>query len=173
MTTLIQDIAEQTNLLALNATIVTAIASAVEEQAAATLKLAFAMLSMVAFFNLPAVAADAPMEITGATTVNADGVIALFDEHPDLVVLDNRKVKDFESGHIEGAVRLIDTEVTADTLAAAVPSKDTAILMYCNGIKCGRAAIAVAKALELGYSNIYYYALGMAEWKDRNLPVAN
>jgi rhodanese-related sulfurtransferase len=138
-----------------------------------TLKMSLAMLSMVAAFALPAAAEkpDAPMEITGATTVDADGVIALFDEHPDLVLLDNRKSKDFDSGHIEGAVRLIDTELTADTMAEAVPSKDTAVLMYCNGIKCGRAANAVNKALELGYTKIYYYALGMAEWKDRNLPL--
>ena len=138
-----------------------------------TLKMSLAMLSMVAAFALPAAAEkpDAPLEITGATTVDADGVIALFDEHPDLVLLDNRKSKDFDSGHIEGAVRLIDTELTADTMAEAVPSKDTAVLMYCNGIKCGRAANAVNKALELGYTKIYYYALGMAEWKDRNLPL--
>lgn len=135
------------------------------------LKATLAMLSVIAFFALPA-SADAPSEIAGATTVDADGVIALFDEHPDLVVLDNRKAKDFDAGHIEGAVRLVDTEVTADTMASAVPSKDTAVLMYCNGLKCGRAANAVGKALELGYSKIYYYALGMAEWKDRKLPLA-
>lgn len=136
-----------------------------------TLKLALAALSMVAFFSLPATASDAPMQINGATTVDADGVIALFDQHPNLVLLDNRKEKDFNEGHIEGAVRLIDTDLNEASMAAAVPSKDTPVLMYCNGIKCGRAALAVEAALKMGYSNIYYYALGMAEWKDRNLPI--
>ena len=134
------------------------------------LKMAFAVFALVAFTGLPA-QADAPTEIAGATTVNADGVIALFDQHPNLVILDNRKERDFKAGHIEGAVRLIDSDVNADTMAAAVPSKDTPILMYCNGLKCGRAAKAVEAALKLGYSKIYYYAEGMAEWKEKGLPV--
>lgn len=135
--------------------------------------LGFTMLSLVLLFSVPAMAEkpDAPKEIAGATTVDADGVIALFDQHPDLVILDNRKEKDFNAGHIEGAVRLVNTDVNADTLASALPSKDTAVLMYCNGIKCGRAADAVQKALGLGYSKIYYYALGMEEWTSRSLPV--
>ncbi len=116
---------------------------------------------------------DAPLEISGATTVNADGILDLLDKHPDLVILDNRKEGDFNGGHIEGAVRLIDTDVNADSLASAIPSKDTPVLMYCNGIKCGRAAKAVTAAVDLGYTNVYYYALGMEEWKGMSLPVAN
>lgn len=134
-------------------------------------KMALAVFALVAFTGLPA-QADAPAEIAGATTVDADGVIALFDQHPNLVVLDNRKERDYDAGHIEGALRLVNTEVTADTMAAAVPSKDTPVLMYCNGLKCGRAADAVNKAIELGYTKIYYYAKGMAEWKEKGLPVA-
>jgi len=139
-----------------------------------SLKSAFAALSMIALFAATATAADkpdAPLEIPGAKTVNADQIIALFDAEPDLIVLDIRKEKDYKSGHIEGAVRLINTEVNADTMAANVPSKDAAVLMYCNGIKCGRAADATKKAVALGYTNIHYYALGMAEWKERNLPL--
>ncbi|MEX2630335.1 MAG: rhodanese-like domain-containing protein [Tistlia sp.] len=136
-----------------------------------TLKLALAALAVTLFASLPA-HADAPVEIPGATTVDADGVIALFDQHPDLIVLDNRKEKDFSAGHIEGAERLVDTDVNADTLAAVLPSKDAPVLMYCNGLKCGRAANAVQSALGLGYSKVYYYAKGMEEWNAKGLPVA-
>lgn len=131
----------------------------------------FAALSMMILFAAPAIAEDAPMEIAGAKTVNAEQIIALFDAEPDLVVLDIRKEADYKSGHIEGAVQLLNTDVNADTMAANVPAKDAAVLMYCNGIKCGRAADAVKKALDLGYTKIHYYALGMAEWKERNLPL--
>lgn len=135
-----------------------------------TLKLGLAALAMATLAGLPALA-DAPLEIAGATTVDADGVIALFDEHPDLVVLDNRKEQDYSAGHIEGAVRLVDTDVSAETLSGVLASKDAPVLMYCNGVKCGRAANAVQKALELGYSEIYYYAKGMEEWNAKGLPV--
>ncbi len=141
-----------------------------------SMKSAIIVFALAAFAALPVSASDkpdAPLEIAGATTVDADGVIGLLDQHPDLVILDNRKEKDYKGGRIEGAVRLINTEVNAETMAAAVPSKDTPVVMYCNGIKCGRAAKAVQAAIDLGYTKVYYYALGMGEWKEKGLPLVS
>jgi rhodanese-related sulfurtransferase len=45
------------------------------------------------------------------------------------------------------------------------------VLFYCNGVKCGRAAKAVEKAVTVGYTRVYYYALGMDEWKAEGLPL--
>jgi rhodanese-related sulfurtransferase len=56
-------------------------------------------------------------------------------------------------------------------LAQHVKSKDVSVLFYCNGLKCGRAAKATMKAVEWGYRNVYYYALGLEEWKQRELPL--
>jgi len=115
---------------------------------------------------------DAPMTITGATTVDADKVIKLIETTPTLVILDNRKEGDFTAGRIEGAQRLIDTDITsADVLAKVAPSKATPVLFYCNGLKCGRAAAAARKAIGYGYTNVYYYALGMDEWRAKGLPL--
>ena len=116
-------------------------------------------------------AQDAPMTITGTKTVNADQIIELVTKKADLVILDNRKPEDFAAGHIEGAVRLIDTDVTAESLAKAIKSKDTPVLFYCNGLKCGRAAKAAQKAVEAGYKDVYYYALGLEEWSKKGLPL--
>ena len=116
-------------------------------------------------------AQDAPMQIGGATTVNAKQIFGLIDRFPNLVILDNRKDEDFATGHIEGAVRLIDTEVSAATLAHYIGAKDVPVLFYCNGVKCGRAAKATEKALQLGYSKVFYYALGMDEWNKEGLPL--
>jgi rhodanese-related sulfurtransferase len=119
-------------------------------------------------------AEDAPLEIPGARTVNADGVIELVQKAEKVVIVDNRTVGDYEAGHIEGAVRLIDTDIVNDTvLAQHVDSKDTPVLFYCNGVKCGRAAKATAKAVEWGYSKVFYYALGMQEWRERRLPLVH
>lgn len=132
------------------------------------LLLAFAtMLSLGA----AATAQDAPMEIAGAKTVDAKQIFALVSQAPNMVILDNRKPEDFAAGHLEGAIRLIDTDVTAETLAKYVATKDTPVLFYCNGVKCGRAAKATEKAVQLGYSKVYYYALGMDEWNAQRLPL--
>jgi rhodanese-related sulfurtransferase len=120
---------------------------------------------------LPASAQDAPTTITGATTVDAKQIVDLIGKEQSLIILDNRKVEDFSAGHIEGAVRLIDTDVSADSLAKHVKAKDAPVLFYCNGLKCGRAAKAAEKAVQLGYTKIYYYAAGMDEWNKQGLPL--
>jgi rhodanese-related sulfurtransferase len=127
--------------------------------------------AMLVGLAAPALADDAPMQIKGATTVNAQQVVELVSGNADLVILDNRKPEDFSAGHIEGAIRLIDTEVSADTLAQHVSAKDKPVLFYCNGLKCGRAAKASEKAIQLGYSKVYYYALGMEDWNKQGLPL--
>ena len=119
----------------------------------------------------PARAQDAPTTIAGATTVQAQQIIDLIAKEPGLVLLDNRKPEDFAAGHIEGAVRLIDTDITADALAKHAKTKDTPIVFYCNGLKCGRAAKATVMAIEHGYQRVFYYALGMDEWNKLGLPV--
>lgn len=121
-----------------------------------------------------ATAADAPANIAGATTVDAPALIDLVGAAPDLVILDNRKPADYNEGHIEGAIRLIDTDITGpESVAKVVPSTDTPVLFYCNGMKCGRAAKAVEKAVSYGYTKVYYYANGMDEWRAQGLPLVN
>jgi len=118
-----------------------------------------------------AVGQDAPMQINGANTVNARQIFDLVSSKPNLVILDNRKEEDYAAGHIEGSIRLIDTDVSPETLAKHIPTKATPVLFYCNGVKCGRAAKATEKAVRLGYTNVYYYALGMDEWHKEGLPL--
>jgi len=119
-----------------------------------------------------AAAADAPLAINGAVTVNADGVIALVQTSADLIIIDNRTRADYDIGHIESALPLVDSEITEETvLARIVKSKNEPVLFYCNGVKCGRAANATARAVSWGYTKVYYYALGMAQWKERGLPL--
>lgn len=120
----------------------------------------------------PAPAARAaPMEIKGAKTVDAEKIIALIDAKKDLVVIDNRRVEDFNAGHIEGAIRVLDTDLSEAKLAELAPQKGRPILFYCNGLACGRAAKAVQMAVGWGYQDVYYYALGMDEWKKLQLPL--
>ena len=133
-------------------------------------RLFLAVLALAFAGALPASAQDAPMSIAGATTVNGQQVVDLITKNPDMAILDNRQPADFAAGHIEGAVRLLDTDTNAESLARHVKSKDTFVLFYCNGLKCGRAAKAADVAVKLGYTKVHYYALGMEEWRALGLP---
>jgi rhodanese-related sulfurtransferase len=135
-------------------------------------KFLFMFFGAALALTVPALANEAPTDIKGAKTLNADGVIELIQKTSNVVILDNRSAADYEAGHIEGAVRLIDTDITDEAvLAKVVKAKNTPVLFYCNGLKCGRAAKATEKALGWGYSNVHYYALGLEEWKQRKLPL--
>jgi rhodanese-related sulfurtransferase len=119
-----------------------------------------------------ALAQDAPMQIEGAKTLDSKGVIELISTTPDVVIIDNRTKADFDSGHIEGAVNIVDTGMIAESaFAGVVKSKTVPVLFYCNGVKCGRAAKATAKAVAWGYSRVYYYALGIPDWKANQFPL--
>ncbi|WP_144186713.1 rhodanese-like domain-containing protein [Elioraea rosea] len=116
--------------------------------------------------------ADAPTSIQGATTVDAKAIVSLIERTPELVILDNRRAEDFANGYIEGAVRVLDTDLTEAVLAGHAKTKATPVLFYCNGLKCGRAAKAATAAVGWGYTQVYYYALGMEEWRALGLPMA-
>lgn len=70
-----------------------------------------------------ALAEDAPLEINGAKTVDYSGVVDLITKTPGVAIIDNRTAADFDSGHIEGAVRILDTDMTQELLAGAVSSR--------------------------------------------------
>ncbi len=123
----------------------------------------FAAVLVGRTLGVPGARADAPMSIAGATSVDAKSVIALTESKPDLVIIDNRRAQGYANGFIEGAVRVLDTDLTEAVLASHVKTKATHVLFYCNGAKCGRAATATEMAVRWGHARVHYYALGMEE----------
>jgi phage shock protein E len=87
---------------------------------------------------------------------------------PGTVVLDARSERLYKLRHVKGAVNLSFPEFTRETLAGAVPTKATRILIYCNnnfyGAPESMPAKAISSALNLstfvslyayGYRNVY------------------
>lgn len=114
-----------------------------------------------------------PEFIDGTKRVTAEEVIALVEQKPNLVILDTRKSSDFQKGYIEGAISLPDTDTNARTLSKHVASKNTPVLMYCNGIRCGRSVKSAKVAMAAGYKNIYWFRGGIEEWESKGLPVVH
>ena len=115
--------------------------------------------------------ADAPASIDGTTLVNADQLIELVESNDDLVVVDSRKVSDFEKGHIPDSINLPNTETNSDSLAQLLPSKASPVLFYCNGAKCGRSVEACQIAVAEGYTKVYWFRGGIQEWEAKGYPV--
>jgi hypothetical protein len=87
---------------------------------------------------------------------------------PGTVVLDARSERLYAMRHVEGAVNLSFPEFTEATLAQAIPSKSTRVLIYCNNnfigapeslpLKAVSSALNVSTFVSLhsyGYRNVY------------------
>lgn len=84
------------------------------------------------------------------------------------IILDTRSADKFALLHVKGAVHLNFSEITKDSLARAIPDRETRILIYCNnnfdGAPVSMARKAPAAALNIptfltlysyGYRNLY------------------
>lgn len=77
----------------------------------------------------------------------------------DYYVVDVRDAKEYEAGHIEGAINIgvrdqltVDNAAAIAALSSAIPAKDASILIHCAVGK--RAKVAIAHLKAAGYSNV-------------------
>jgi len=103
--------------------------------------------------------------------VGIDKFIELYNKHEDFVIIDSRTVKDRSGGFIEDSISLPDTDTTPNALQEIIAAKSQPVMFYCNGVKCGRSAVAALIAAEEGYSNIYWFKGGWEAWTDNGMPV--
>lgn len=78
-----------------------------------------------------------------------------------VVVLDVREQEEFEAGHIPGAILLPVGTITEETAEAAIPKKNSTVLVYCRS--GNRSKTASQALVDLGYTNIYEFG-GINTW---------
>ena len=113
----------------------------------------------------------APENIEDVRVVSAEEVIELILANPDLIVIDSRKKTEYQKGHIEGAINILNTQLKPEDLERVSPDKSTEILFYCNGSRCLRSADSIKKAKSWGYTMLIWFRGGWKEWTDKRLPV--
>ena len=131
------------------------------------------MFALVVASAVVAGEAPPPESIDGTTRVSAPQVVELVEKLGDkLVIIDSRKKEDRQAaGWIPSSVGLPDYDTTPETLAKNIPSKDTDVLFYCNGTKCGRSVKTAMMAVQEGYKHVYWFRGGWEEWSKEGLPV--
>ena len=65
----------------------------------------------------------APENIQNVTIVSAEDTIEMILANPDLVVIDSRKKTEFQKGHIEGAINILNTKLKQEDLEKISPDK--------------------------------------------------
>ncbi len=125
------------------------------------------------FLGASQVIADTPDQIPGTTKVTAEDLISLVEQHDNLVIIDARTAQDYAGGFVEGAISLPNTVTNPEALAKVLSGKDTPVLIYCNGVKCGRSVESCKIAVADGYSKVFWYRGGWDDWVAKGLPVSN
>jgi len=130
---------------------------------------ALSFLLAVAGTNMAMAAKNSPMEIPGAKTIDAVMAKQLFDLKVPFI--DVRKNSDFEAGRVPGARHLELKKVFNEKALGKVVGKGDEVVIYCNGSSCMRSSKACAKAVEWGYTKVYYFRDGMPAWQSAGYPV--
>ena len=84
----------------------------------------------------------------------------LMDSEEGCIFLDVRTRKEYDQGHIPGAVLIPNTEIEAKA-ADLLPDKDQLILVYCRSGR--RSKLAAQSLADLGYTNIREFG-GILDW---------
>lgn len=137
-------------------------------------------LSLATLLSAPAIAADTPSELAGATLVTADRAKELAAKGAHL--LDVRSANEFAEGHIKGAKNVpykeksekkagFDAGQDSFDLAKLPADKAADLIVYCNGAECWKSYKAGATAIKAGYKKVYWLRGGLPEWKGKGHPV--
>lgn len=130
-------------------------------------------------FGNVAMAADTPDSLNGAILVDGAKAKSLIDS--GVVAIDARVANEYAESHIKGAVNVpykeksakavnFDAKQDSFDLGKLPADKSAPILVYCNGPECWKSYKASTEAIKAGHKTVYWFRLGMPEWKAKGYP---
>ena len=94
------------------------------------------------------------------TQITQDAAKKMMDTQ-DVIILDVRELDEYNAGHIVDAVLLPVGKISEESASAAIPEKDSVVLVYCRS--GNRSKTASAALVKLGYTNVYEFG-GINTW---------
>lgn len=131
----------------------------------------YAFLSLL-LIGAPLMATTAPAGQAQESThreITADELKSWYDQNKPIVVLDARS-KPYFDGTLLPKAKWLSVESTDAEILAAVPSKDSIIVVYCAGADCPASGMLYDKLTRLGYTNVYEYRGGLKDWIKQKFP---
>lgn len=103
-------------------------------------------------------------------SISTEELKSLFDRKNKFVLIDARTEPEYAESHIADAVNIPDKKLDKN-LALLPQDRNSLLIIYCNGVKCGKSKRLAQKLEPLGYTNIRIYLEGIPVWEERNLPL--
>lgn len=119
-----------------------------------------------------AVNPPAPQVSGGKTypTISTDELKSLMDKKTSFTLIDSRTKPEYAESHIIKAVNIPEKKLQ-ESLTLLPADKNTLLVIYCNGVKCGKSKRLAVQLEPMGYTNIRIYLEGIPVWEERNLPL--
>jgi rhodanese-related sulfurtransferase len=105
-----------------------------------------------------------------ADTIEREELRALLERGQPIVLLEALPERYFRKAHLPGA-RLMPHDRVAELAAALIPSRSSAVVVYCASETCRNSDQAAVELRRLGHSNVRVYRGGKADWQAAGLPV--
>ena len=103
--------------------------------------------------------------------INTDELKALMEsKSAGFVLIDTRTKEEFGEAHIPTAINI--PEKSFEAMAPLhLKDKDTLLILYCSGVKCGKSKRTAKIAQKLGYTNLAIYNEGFPVWEERGYKI--
>lgn len=102
--------------------------------------------------------------------ISTEQLKTMLDAKEEFTLVDARTKDEFEEAHIVRAINI--PEKSFEGMLSSLPvNKNALLVIYCNGIKCGKSKKVAAKADAAGYTNIMLYAEGFPVWEEKAMPI--
>jgi rhodanese-related sulfurtransferase len=102
--------------------------------------------------------------------ISTDELKSMMDKKDNFVLIDSRTKPEYVESHIVTAINIPDKKLQ-ENLNLLPTDKNTLLVIYCNGFKCGKSKRLAAQLEPMGYTNIRIYLEGIPVWEERNLPL--
>ena len=100
--------------------------------------------------------------------INEDQVGELLNDG-DAAFVDARYARDFEAGHLEGAISIpVDANQSQFDDAASQIGRDAHIVVYCQSAGCRFAEKVAVRLIEEGFANVSIFKGGWRQWQAKN-----
>jgi rhodanese-related sulfurtransferase len=104
------------------------------------------------------------------TPITREQLQARLEAGDDVTLVEALGPMYYDDAHLPGAINVPHDRV--DELAPQLlPSLDATIVVYCSNTPCPNSAIASARLVQLGYTDVLEYVEGKQDWIEAGLPV--
>jgi len=110
-------------------------------------------------------------DLKAVTIVDADQLKTWIDQGKKILLIDSRVASEYKEGHIPTAIN-IPAPVMDQQRTKLPKDRSYPIVFYCNGWpECKKSHDACQKAIQWGYTQIYWFRDGIPAWQAKRYPV--